>query len=365
MISPRNSTSSNIADGGTFVGGVDPVEEYAGVSLSIYSDVNLDIFVEQSLNGKSWEKTETGSYLAASEMSTTYNLQYRYYRLRIENNSGSDSTELRACSKFHKGLPLEEPVEVTGSITLSPYDQELALASGDIAGARRVVVSARGQIITGSDRVPSDDVLTYAPLTVAESWQVVSTSNSDSASGGVYAAGPGAHQVTVVGINDAGVEVSAPINLDGTNPVVLPGLWLCVNHFYVSAVDPTVTSNVGQINLQIASTTTLRGAIAAGASEGFQMRYRSPVNSSLYLREMGWGTRDHSVVVTGTLRTYSPLTGVYKRLSVWELDDAAAPQSIPLGSRRLDPGSEIVLFAQLSSGTHEISAHIIADEKIL
>ena len=128
MISTRNSTSSNIANGGTFIGSAESVEKYAGVSISVFSDVNLDVYLEQSLDGSFWEFSDSGSYLASSEMSTTYNLRYRYFRLRIENNSGADSTELRACSKFHQGLPIETPLETTVSAQSFGGYGNLALA---------------------------------------------------------------------------------------------------------------------------------------------------------------------------------------------------------------------------------------------
>lgn len=132
MISPRNSTQTNIANGDAWQGTTDDVGEYSGVSISVYSDVNLEVYIEQSLDASSWEYSEAFPYTATNEASSTFNLRYRYFRLRIVNTSGAGSTELRVCSKLHQGLPVEEPLETTVSAVSYGSFGNLALAQ-DIA----------------------------------------------------------------------------------------------------------------------------------------------------------------------------------------------------------------------------------------
>lgn len=356
-LSQKLSTTSPLGIGGIWAPSEEHVHEWTSAAVSVFTDQDGELRVYWGATSSHFDSSETFPVIGGSSLLEQLDLPTGYFKLEFENTSGFAQTALRIQTKlFHEMAPVDP-------LASTEYVPELQLASGSIAGARRVIMSARGTLVTGVDRIPADDTITYPPLTAAESWQVVSTDNADSAGGGVYPLGAGAWEVTIEGINSAGAAETQGVTLDGTNPVPVPGSWLCVNKFYVSNLDPSVTSNVGQINLQIASTTTLRGAIAAGNSEGYQMRYRSPLTAKLYLGELSWGTQDYAVIVQVTVMEYNPQSGIYKRICMWDLDDAAAPQKIDLGHRELSAGSEVVVLAQLSAGTHLATFQLICDEK--
>lgn len=346
MISPRNSTQSNIADGGAFVGGVDPVEEYAGVSISIYSDVDLDLFVEQSLNGKTWEYSESGSYVAASEMSTTYNLRYRYYRLRIENNSGADSTELRACSKFHKGLPMEEPLEVTGALTMEKYSPELSLASGGITGESSMSIWGVGSVSPSGFGVVTSletPAVVWSPLTTPVALEVVSASTFD------VSPSTGAWEVRVKGISGAGASQEELIATNGTTAVAVPGTWLCVNSLEVTSCG-TALSNEGNIDVRVSGGGTVHARIQASHGKASQCIYRAPITRRVFLRNFEYSAQDHGVVYDIRIWAFDPTASIRTLVFATESTDSPSPQNWDLGRRELPLGAEIALEMNSSTG---------------
>ena len=182
MISQRNTTQSNIANGAEWAGGIDDVASYAGVSISVYSDVDLNVYVDQALDhtSGSWEKTKTIAYTATDEFSGTVTLQYRYYRLPIENLSGADSTEMRACSKFHAGLPIEEPLETTSAVTNLGAKGNLADSVSIAPGATTVELdttlwSVGSLFIEDGSTGSFDGYSVEISLDAGVSWQEIST----------------------------------------------------------------------------------------------------------------------------------------------------------------------------------------------
>jgi hypothetical protein len=381
-INTKNSTSTPLLNGQIFVGRNQEVDEYATISVGVITDQDGVLYIEQSSDAVNWDKSDSFTVLATVQKSELLYPVYKFARVRFENDSGADQSYLRlqtVLSKDRPALPdtsalssestlancetLLTSIETNTATSGSVYDPQLSLASGDISGAFRVILKGRGTMIT-TDRVPGDATgITYNPLRTAESWEILSSLNTDSDGSGINPMGAGAWEITIEGIDSAGFYTTEFVPLDGTNPSPVPGSWLCVNRLYVSNLDPSVTSNVGTITLRVAGGGVTRHEILPNNSEGYQMRYRAPLGSALYLREISWGTRDYAVIVTATLQEYNPTTGIYRRICQWELDDAAAPQKIDLGGQRIE--GEIVMFARLSAGTHAVTCQLIADQKTI
>lgn len=348
MISQRNTTQSNIANGAEWAGGIDDVTSYAGVSISVYSDVNLEIYVEQALDhtSGSWEKTTTIAYAATDEFSGTITLQYRYFRLRIANNSGGDSTELRACSKFHSGLPIEEPISVEGSLSISPSVPELELAAGNIAARSSLSIFGVGSVHTGGLGVVTSletPAIPWAPLTTAEALEVVSNHPQDNP------AGTGAIEVRIQGINAAGAYAEELVTLNGTTAVAVPGTWLCVNFFEVSLAG-TALANEGIIDLQVAGGGAVRMRIQPDAGRASQVLYRAPLGTRVFVRDFTYSAGDYSVVYSIKIWAFDPVRGVKRILFSTETSDSPNPQRFELGRLEVAAGSEIALEMQSNTG---------------
>lgn len=330
MLSPKNSTQTNIADGDSWQGPADEVAEFAGVSISIYSDVDLDVYVEQSLNATSWEFSEHIAYIAATEASTTYNLRYRYYRLRISNNSGGDSTELRACSKLHKGLPVEEPLEVTGTFTASEPESVAVFGYG--------VAYPTAPTMISSIRVAGNR---YTPQTLAHALELLSSDAADAA------AGTGAQSIELQGINSGGIAVTETLATNGTSVVISSVSWSRLNRAVVVTAG-TGQTNAGTITIRMAGGGATQAVIQPDEGESSALQYRAPSNRRLKLQGLTVSSRDQGTWHTTALYAY--LDGVKRLVFKSERTDGDDPSEYHLGGRELPAGSEIALEVQTDTG---------------
>lgn len=347
MISNRNSTSSNIDDGSSWTGGIDEVAEYAGVSLSIYSDVDLTVYVEQALTTSgTFEFSEEINYEADTEASATYNLRYRFFRLRIENDSGSASTELRVCSKFHKGLPIETPLEITGDLSVSEYVGELELAAGNIQGRGSKNIFGIGKVHTGGLGVVSSldtPAIAWVPLTTGVSLEIISDNSQDNPTG------TGAREVRIQGINSAGQSTEQLVIMNGTTAVSVTGTWLRVNFFEVSVAGSSL-ANEGIIDLRVAGGGTVHARIQADKGRGSQVVYRAPTGTKIYLRDFSYSAGDYAVIYSIEIWMFDPNANVKRLLFETETSDSPNPQNFDLGRIELPAGAEFALQMQSDIG---------------
>ena len=272
----------------------------------------------------------------------------------IEADNSGIATEATLADCETLLTSIEANTATSGSI----YDPQLSLANGDITGAKRVVMQARGQVTT-TGRIPGTFPTTYDPLTVAESWEVVSTSAADAGTD------IGAQYITVEGIDASGNEQTETVQtnlVDGRTPTAIPGTWLCANKFYVSTAG-SHKANVGNMTLQVSGGGALRNYIQADACYAEQMRYRAPIDKALYIRECSALTRDFGVFYNYFIKSYDPVNNTYRNVYEGDVDDYPLPFKMDMGGYRLEPGSEIVLFVILSAGIHEMTFIITADQK--
>jgi hypothetical protein len=90
------STVANINNGITFTGDSFSVEEYAAIVISLYADQDLTLYVDQSLDGTNYDISESQGYASSDAKGFEFKVIGRTARIRINNDSGANTTVLRA-----------------------------------------------------------------------------------------------------------------------------------------------------------------------------------------------------------------------------------------------------------------------------
>jgi hypothetical protein len=152
-------------------------------------------------------------------------------------------------------------------MSYDPQDKEflLEVAKGNIPKHSLVnKFGFNGSI--GSTLVPVSTSGTYATPTVATALEVVSDDTGDTA------AGAGAREVTVIGLDANFDQQIVAVATDGTTPVALTGTWMRVYRAYVSASGTYASqaggSHIGEITIQVSGAGAIWAAIDI-ADSGF------------------------------------------------------------------------------------------------
>lgn len=278
----------------------------------------------------------------------------------IENDSVGLATE----STLGNCETLLTSIETNTAASGSIYDPQLALSNGEITGAKRVVVQARGVGTTAAcviSNVPSGyPSITNLPLTTPESWEIVSTGANAAMD---TSAGVGAQEVTLVGIDGSGDEATDTKELNGTTPVNFDGTWLCVNSLKVTRCGSSLL-NEGDLVLRVQGTTTgsTRAYITVDTCRTNLLRYRAPSGKKLFLRKLCLYSFEYGVIHNIDIKSYNPSTNVYQTVAYYTIPDGNTPMEIDLGGESLEAGSEVVIFSSLSANTFTYEMDLIMDQ---
>jgi len=275
-----------------------------------------------------------------------------------------DTTALATESTLGNCETLLTSIETNTAASGSIYDPQLALSNGEITGAKRVVVQARGVGTTAAcviSNVPSGyPSITNLPLTTPESWEIVSTGANAAMD---TSAGVGAQEVTLVGIDGSGDEATDTKELNGTTPVNFDGTWLCVNSLKVTRCGSSLL-NEGDLVLRVQGTTTgsTRAYITVDTCRTNLLRYRAPSGKKLFLRKLCLYSFEYGVIHNIDIKSYNPSTNVYQTVAYYTIPDGNTPMEIDLGGESLEAGSEVVIFTSLSAGTFTYEMDLIMDQ---
>jgi len=96
---PLNSFSGSLASSGCFVGVASSTLGVVGLQVSMYTDQNSSVYVEQSPDGTNWDVSDVYDYHTnIGNFGITVQAVNSYYRVIVKNTSPSDATVCRVQS---------------------------------------------------------------------------------------------------------------------------------------------------------------------------------------------------------------------------------------------------------------------------
>lgn len=91
--SASNSSSANLDAGATFTGTLDSTLGVAGIQVSLFTDQNCTVYVEQSPNDTpNWDISDSYNYYADTNFGITIQAINYYVRVRVTNNNTATAT---------------------------------------------------------------------------------------------------------------------------------------------------------------------------------------------------------------------------------------------------------------------------------
>lgn len=108
LVDPNNTTSDNLAGGATYTGAAASTLGVAGIQVSLKTDQNCIVYVDQSPDGISWDLTDEYEYLTGvNNFGLTVQAINSYVRVRVTNTSSTITTYLRLQTVL---CPIVEPL---------------------------------------------------------------------------------------------------------------------------------------------------------------------------------------------------------------------------------------------------------------
>lgn len=152
--------------------------------------------------------------------------------------------------------------------------------AGKIAGIRRVVIAGYNSDVdvatAPEDIFPAIESTLIPRVTVAESWEIVSSDPNDTA------AGTGARTVSLTTVNGSYAEVTQTVTLNGTTAVPLTGTHIATNAGLVISTGSGGT-NAGLLTIRVAGGGAARAYISPGDSVLNQCKFTVPAGHTLEL----------------------------------------------------------------------------------
>lgn len=145
----------------------------------------------------------------------------------------------------------------------------------------------------------------YSWPAAAESWEIVSSSASDAATG------TGARTIRLDVLDGNYVPFSLTVALNGTTPVAVPGSWLRVNDMRITGAVGSAESNVGVITLRVTGAGATRAQMAATKGRAQQAIYTVPAGLTAFASHAKVGIINSQAQSDATieLQTRSPGSG--------------------------------------------------------
>lgn len=155
-----------------------------------------------------------------------------------------------------------------------------AALRGDVPGVRRVVFAGYNNDVdiatAPEDIFPAIETTIIPRVTVAESWEIVSSSINDTA------AGTGARTVSVTTLDGSYGEVTQTVTLNGTTAVALTGTHIAPNAGLVLTAGSGGV-NDGALTIRVAGGGAARAYISANDGVLNQCKFTVPANKRLEL----------------------------------------------------------------------------------
>lgn len=290
------STTTPLGVGGTYTSNVLRVGPHPSVVITVATDRDGTCYAEFSSDGANWDYSIP--YEVHASQQNIYKVQViaDYFRTRVVNTSGVSQTYLRVQSLTSNGsldvYPLKNIIPHNApALPVTAFEMEFLAASGKLDGIS--IVNKFG-MNTDIDTTPLPEDIWYGggvytgfPVSSLETVNVVSTSVNDTA------AGSGARQLFLSGLDTNYNTISETVTLNGTTPVTSLNQYRRVNFAYVVASGSSNTAfNAG--NITIRHTTTSANvfvAMQAGRGQSNTTAYTVPAGKTGYIRRLFCGLR--------------------------------------------------------------------------
>lgn len=219
---------------------------------------------------------------------------------------------------------------------LSPLAYERVIA-GVIQNCSSVILRGRNAAISTTAETVWSAGATYAQLTTAEAFEVVSSSANDAA------AGTGARTIQVDLVDGDYTQTSQTVTLNGTTAVAISGTYVACNGARLLTAGSGLV-NAGNIDVRTASGDVVKCRIAAaarlGMGESADFLYTIPANYIGILRKIDFST----ITLTGDLSVYLDFlnsSGVRKTMGMGQCSMATSGFADGKGSINFGNGISI------------------------
>lgn len=278
--------------------------ETDSVIVSVISDQDGILYLEQSTDGTNWDYSLPYDVNAAENDVHRITTSMKYFRARYTNTSASDQTYFRLQTTTGDSPHLVAPLNVqvhqdTNAAVIKNMDTEISVATGLFSGYE--IVNKFGEnsdIDTGTvpETIHPSGGAYLGWATAAENLEIFSSSADDAA------AGTGA-RVGKAECLDANYDrVTIDFTLNGLTGVDTGVSVIRCHRAYITSAG-SVGSNVGTLTLrQITTTANIFATIVIGRNQTTQATYTVPAGFTAYLRKIhGHVRRSASATVDGFL----------------------------------------------------------------
>ncbi len=262
-----NSTAIPLNNGETFTG------EWTNskapeLVVALACDVSLTYKIQFSINASDIDSTLSYNFVAGvPEVPHRLVIARQYYRLVIENNSGSNATYLRAQVREGSFGPLTSALNGTlwqdsDTIVTRSIPPAVDIARGNVKNWS--VVTKFGQntaISTTAEDIWSTGGL-YNWQTSAQSLEILSGSGNDTS------AGSGAQVVTVYGLDANWDFQEEEVTMNGATPVPLSNTYIRIYRMRVTRRGSYTGTNAGVVTLRVSGGGAILATIDFDSSAG-------------------------------------------------------------------------------------------------
>tara|TARA_S200002703_G_scaffold159912_1_gene175460 strand:- start:25764 stop:27068 length:1305 start_codon:yes stop_codon:yes gene_type:complete len=307
-VSIGNSTSTPLAGDAVFTGTAEIVAGYGGIAVTVYSDVASvagGLSMQSSPDGVNWDSQLNVTVEAGTREPHTLAVIYKYFRIVYTNGSAAQS-EFRLQVMYTTGdgkltsranSPITDDYDAQNVRVITDYHTDLAAGLNE---DRTIVHKFGASIAIGTS---------YAPLTTSKVYQVPQVSGAvalrvKAGNTNDTAAGSGAREVTLEGVDETGTYTTEALATAGTSASALTSTtWLRLYRIYVSASGTYASASAGSHAAAIVIETS--GGVEWGSIDatGFPKgqsqigAYTVPLGFTGYLREY------HLTVTTSGTKT--------------------------------------------------------------
>lgn len=330
-VNSANSSTTPLSGGATFTGTAVDVSAYARISVFIDTDVDGTLKMQFSADGTNWDRTKPVAIDQTIAGGSTHTLAVatQYFRVLVENGASAQS-HLRLATILHPndgGMLSSSPDQKISRLNDVRLSRVVNDPTWDMArnlyadrkvvhkfGATPSTPAAERDVWLGGSSTGSN--IDYPWPTAAETVRVKAGGNVNDT-----AAGTGAREVTIVGLDENWVETSEAVATAGASASsATTTTFIRVFRAYVSAVGTYGGANTGQISLENTTSTDILADIGAGRGQTQLTMYTVPDGYTAYLREANINV-DTAANKELTLRMYQRQ----------DADDTSAP----MASKRL------------------------------
>lgn len=282
LVSTSNSTTSTLSVAATYSGTSEDVSGYSTMALNVYADVNSAVnglVIYGSPDGTNWVTVDTYSVVAAVAQEHLIEIKYQYYKIGYTNGNTAQS-EFRLQVIYHKSRPIGNHGGVEKVIkryedapfTRQVNDVEFDRNEGLIDHQSTVNVKGRNDSVGTSYEYISDDGASLTIPSAAETVRIKAGGNAADT-----AAGAGALQVTVYGLDDSFDLASETLATAGASASsATTTLFSRIYRVEVSQVGVYGAANTGDITIENTSTNDVLAIIKAGMGVSQSSIYTIP-----------------------------------------------------------------------------------------